>query len=230
MARHLSCRPISFENINSQHLDPSSAATALLWARRSGVRPDGDRASSPRRRPKCFRRENLHGIEAKHGASWTRQTMRRPAAPAILTIRPSQRSGRVSGPVLTATAAAQPEIRRRTFFAACALRTTRTKKRPVSVDCVASTDSLASAQGPGRCFGACRCRDWRICCRSRRGSVQFEILIRRPRANHTRFDLPGTDKRGKIHKRHRKKSKAGRVQNLNLLLGAGKNNRNSLSR
>lgn len=53
------------------------------------------------------------------------------------------------------------------------------------------------------------------------------------RAQTTHYStIPGTDKRGK--KSHeapgKKNSKAGRVQNLNLLLGAGKNNRNSLSR
>lgn len=154
------CRSTSFEisTLSSVHLDPSFAAIALPWARRSGVKPDGDRASSPRRRPKCFRRENLHGIEANQSASWKSRAMRRPAGTAMPTIWTWWRSWRASGSVLTATATAQPEIRRRTFspHVRCGRRAL---KRPVSVDCVASAGSSPGAQGPGRCFGPCRCRD-----------------------------------------------------------------------
>lgn len=93
------CRSTSFEisTLSSVHLDSSFAAIALLWARRSGVKPDGDRASSPRRRPKCFRRENLHGIEANQGTSRKGRAMRRPAVPVMLTIWTWRRSWRVSG-------------------------------------------------------------------------------------------------------------------------------------
>ncbi|KAL7900303.1 hypothetical protein HDV63DRAFT_308932 [Trichoderma sp. SZMC 28014] len=145
----------------------------------------------------CMARPNMALLERSDNA--TASSASDPRDLAVV-----KRPGGLRSLSLTAAATAQPEIRRRTFspHVRCGRRAL---KRPVSVDCVASTASSPSAQGPGRCFGACRGRDWRFCRRSRRGSVQFEILIRRPRANHTLFDLPGTDKRGKFHKRHQKK-------------------------
>lgn len=123
------------------HLDSSSAAIALLWARRSGVKPDGDCASSPRRRPKCFRRENLHGIEAKkrflnrsdEATASSASDPRNLAAAKVLEGFGACLDGDGDG----ATGNTTPH-----FFAACALRTARTKK--------ACIRSIASLQRPRR--------------------------------------------------------------------------------
>lgn len=155
--------------------------------------------------------------------------MRRPAAPAILTIWALRPSWRASGPVLTATVTAQPEIRRR-IFSPHVRWGRRALKRPVSVDCVASTGSSPGAQVPGSCFGVCSCRDWRFCCCSRRGSVQFEISIHRSARKPHTIRPSGHGQEGKNSQEAPKKMQGSQSWNLNLLLGAGKNNRNSLSR
>lgn len=59
----------------------------------------------------------------------------------------------------------------------------------------------------------------------------IRVSIHRSARKTTRYSSRGTDKRGKIsHEQEKEKNHRGSLQRCNLLLGAGKNNRNSLSR
>ncbi|PTB53900.1 hypothetical protein M431DRAFT_446078 [Trichoderma harzianum CBS 226.95] len=59
----------------------------------------------------------------------------------------------------------------------------------------------------------------------------IRVSIHRSARKTTRYSSRGTDKRGKIsHEQEKIKMQRGSRETCNLLLGAGKNNRNSLSR
>lgn len=156
--------------------------------------------------------------------------MRRPAAPAILAIWPWPRSWRASEPVLTATATAQPEIQRRTFSPHV-----RCRRRALKKACIGRLRRFSGLVAERtrlrpllRCLSRSRLAILLPSPEGQRPIRNFDpSSARKP---HT-IRPSGHGQEGKKFTRGtKKKSKAGRVRNLNLLLGAGKNNRNSLSR